>query len=486
MVAKPQGIKHIIALALALALTFVFTSVSLVHSAFAADGDMPTGNGSITVHKYENSPAATQAGDGTELNPGLSNTPLAGVEFTVAPVQGLNLNSNADWAKVEGLTYDGQTVKDAQGGTYQLGAGTAQTTDGEGVTVFAGLPVGVYLVTETNTGDNAITKKVAPFFVTIPFPNADGDWITDVHVYPKNDVNTPGTKEADDANLKKIGDEIPWTITTTATDAKPSQYGVVDQLQSYLTYVENSAAVKIGETALEAGDFQVEQGTKGTTNQVKYVKITLTDAGLAKVTAGATVTFTLKTTITALPEGGIVKNAAWPIDGEYDPFQGYDPDDPDPDDPPIVPTEDPKYGQYQFTKVDAQTPAKALSGAKFGIYADAQATQLLAEATSDDQGVVNFPGIYIGKGDKATQRTVYLKEIEAPAGFVLNDQIKAITIVPGTHELNPAENVVNTPQTGPNLPLTGAQGKVLLTIAGLAVLATAGGMAFVNMRRKNA
>lgn len=489
MVAKPKGVKQALALALAFALAFMLTSVSLVQSAFAAPaaGDMPTGNGSLTIHKYDNNPKATTPGDGTELTPAPTNTSLEGVKFSVAKVNGLDLTNNADWAKVASLTYNEQAGTIASGAeTFTAGDATEQATGADGSTKFENLAIGVYLVKETDPGDNAITKKVAPFFVTIPFPNEDGDWITDVHVYPKNDLNTPGTKEADDANLKKIGDEIPWTITTTATDATPSQYGVVDQLQSYLTYVDSSAAVKIGETPLEAGDFQVEQGTKGTTNQVKYVKITLTETGLAKVTAGATVTFTLKTEITALPEDGIVKNAAWPIDGEYDPFQDYDPDNPDPDNPPIVPEEDPKYGQYQFKKVDGQDPAKALSGATFQICADQACNTVLDTATSDENGVVNFPGIYIGKGDAATQRKVWLKETVAPAGFVLDPEAKEITITPGTYVLNDQDNVVNTPQTGPNLPLTGAAGKVLLTIAGIAVLATAGGLAFVNMRRKEA
>ncbi|MCI5826011.1 MAG: SpaH/EbpB family LPXTG-anchored major pilin [Arcanobacterium sp.] len=482
MVAKPTGVKRILALTLAFALTFILGSMSLVQNAFAADlGNMPTGPGSLTIHKYDNNPRATQPGNGTKLVQPPSNTPLSGVKFSVAKVEGLDLTNNNDWAKVAGLTYNEQAKKVTSGGQeYQTAPATEQATNGGGETTFSNLAIGAYLVIETDPGANAVTKKVAPFFVTVPFPNAQGDWITDVHVYPKNDVNTPGTKEVqDDSNLKAIGDEIPWVITTTATQAKPSKYGIVDQLQSYLTYVNDSAAVKVGNQVLDSADFTVTTSN----TPVKNVKIALTPSGLAKVSAGDTVVFTLKTKLTALPPQGVVKNAAWPIDGEYDPFSEYNPDNPK---PPIVPTEDPKYGEYKFKKIDAQTPAKPLSGAEFKIYADRELTKELATATSNDQGIVVFDGIYIGKGDQATQRVVYLKETKAPAGFMLNDAVKEITLVPGTHQLSEQENVVNTPQNGPKLPLTGAAGTALLTIAGIAVLALAGGLAFANIRRKNA
>ena len=53
------------------------------------------------------------------------------------------------------------------------------------------MPVQAYLVCETKApGD--IVQKAKPFVVTIPHPNtaqgADGQWIYDVNVYPKNEA----------------------------------------------------------------------------------------------------------------------------------------------------------------------------------------------------------------------------------------------------------------------------------------------------------
>lgn len=43
----------------------------------------------------------------------------------------------------------------------------------------------------------------------------------------------------------------------------------------------------------------------------------------------------------------------------------------------------------------------------------------------------------------------------------------------------------NTPVNGPDLPLTGAQGTALFTMAGLALVAIAGGGALVRARRNH-
>ncbi|OCA94570.1 hypothetical protein ACU20_06345 [Actinobaculum suis] len=491
-------LKRLIALALAFAVACMFGGAAFARPAFAAPapGDMPTDNGSITVHKLENNPVATEPGDGTEIKQGLTNKPLEGVTFRVTKVQGLDLTDNESWEKVKGLTFDEDRNEVRSGSeTFSLVSGSPKSpsvskemkTDNQGVAKFEDLEIGVYLVQEIEPGNNPITKKADPFFVTIPLPSTGGKWLTDVHVYPKNDVKGPGTKEVtSDKDLRKIGDKIPWTITTKATQAKPTKYGVVDQLPDYLDYVEGSATVTIdGVQLTPTTDFTITQGN----TPAKHVKIALTDTGLQKVTAGAAVVFNLSTELKSLPNGGIVDNTAWPIEGQLDPFGDWEknpkvPPTTPPTTPPITPTEKPKYGQYQFKKVDAQNPGQALSGAKFGIYADEKGTDLLAEATSDANGVVNFPGIYLGKGDKVTERVVYLKEIEAPAGYVLSDTVRTIHLKPGAYQLQDTDNVTNTQQKGPNLPLTGAQGKLLLSVSAIAVLALAGGLAFRNSRSK--
>ncbi|WP_165215994.1 SpaH/EbpB family LPXTG-anchored major pilin [Schaalia sp. ZJ1691] len=437
-------------------------------------GNMPTEQGTITIHKHK------EIGNTTALNPDGTSpapaNPLGGVEFTVTKIEGIDLSKNADWAKIPNL--DAKTVN----------RGTAQkvTTTDNGSATTSKLDTGVYLVEETGTGTHAITSKAAPFFVTIPLP-FENKWITDVHVYPKNVVKTSGTKEvSNDTNTHKVGDVLEWTMTTTAATAKPSAYGIVDQLESYLDYVDGSAKVFIG--AQEVNDFTATTGT----NRAKHVKITLGDTAREQIKAGDTVKFVLQTTVTAMPENGIVKNGAWPIDNEYNPFDDPNTDPNDPNTPPsITPTEDPYFGDYKFKKVDSNDTGKALSGATFGLFqCEGNATKgnAIVTATSGADGVVAFNGIYLGTFTKGTavadaKKTLCLKETEAPAGYILSEAVKQVEVTAGHVAANAQlDEVRNTPQNGPKLPLTGATGTLVMTLAGV-VLLVAGGVLYVTTSR---
>ena len=444
----------------------------------AAPGDMPTGQGSITIHKHKEVGNTNQLKpDGTSAAP---SDPLKGVEFTVTKIEGLDLNKNADWQKVSTLTVD-------QVGQNGITRGTSQkvTTTEDGSVAVNSLDMGVYLVEETGTGEHAITKKAAPFFVTIPLP-FDGKWITNVHVYPKNVVQTPGTKEvSDDKDTHKVGDVLEGTITTTATTDTPSAFGVVDELKDYLSYVDQSAKVYLKDAIDPLTDVTVEPLTGGKNG----VKITLGETARAQIKKGDTVKFVLKTTVTAIPENGIVENSAWPIDNEYNPFE-----DPNVPTPPIDPTKDPYFGDYKFKKVDADNPGKELSGAEFGLYqcnGDQTTGDPIVTAVSGEDGVVSFTGIYLGTFDKGTAadqatKEFCLKETKAPAGYVLPDTVTKVTIKAGkvTTPTEQLTTVTNTPQDGPDLPLTGAAGTALLTVLGLGLVGAGVALYAVNSRSR--
>lgn len=70
-------------------------------------------------------------------------------------------------------------------------------------------------------------------------------------------------------------------------------------------------------------------------------------------------------------------------------------------------------GVISFGKVDEA--GNALSGARFGLYSDEACTQLLEEITSDEYGFVVF--------SQRTGGTYYIKEIEAPFNYELNDTV---------------------------------------------------------------
>ncbi|MFY9678335.1 LPXTG cell wall anchor domain-containing protein, partial [Glutamicibacter protophormiae] len=85
------------------------------------------------------------------------------------------------------------------------------------------------------------------------------------------------------------------------------------------------------------------------------------------------------------------------------------------------------------------------------------------------------------------QRCYVLKETKAPAGFVTPVGDKAFTPVAvkiGANETGIYDaTIVNSQQDVPELPLTGANGQILMVIGGTAVLLVAGGMVIVSRRR---
>ena len=168
--------------------------------------------GSITIHKYEwngeNRGAGTgEAGDSLPSKPveGGENetpTPLAGATFTVYQVKSTDElkdyynGKNVTWP----TSWEEYAEKNTTTGGYKLKSGVTatvtevggKTTDISGVVKFEKLPLGLYLVLETETPDSVKTA-CEPFFVSVPMTkvstDANGgltDWLYDVHVFPKN------------------------------------------------------------------------------------------------------------------------------------------------------------------------------------------------------------------------------------------------------------------------------------------------------------
>ena len=179
--------------------------------------------GSITIHKYEwngkNGEAGTgEAGDSLPSNDkGETPTPLAGATFTVYQVKNEeDLKKYYDGKDVDWPTsWEDYAEKDATTGGYKLNSKASsdssvikvgsKTTNTSGVVKFEKLPLGLYLVLETETPDSVKTACV-PFFVSVPMTkvsdDANGgltDWLYDVHVFPKNST------AYGQADLQKVG-----------------------------------------------------------------------------------------------------------------------------------------------------------------------------------------------------------------------------------------------------------------------------------------
>lgn len=202
--------------------------------------------GSITIHKYEwnetnRGPATGEPEDAGSLpsnDKGEKPTPLAGATFTVYQVK------NETELKEYYDNYDGKknvawptswteyAEKDTATGGYKLRSGVSlhevgsKTTGVDGVVQFGKvpgeggetevLPLGLYLVLETETPDSVRTA-CEPFFVSVPMTKVsddanDGltDWLYDVHVFPKNST------AYGQADLQKVGKQSGTDTEVTA------------------------------------------------------------------------------------------------------------------------------------------------------------------------------------------------------------------------------------------------------------------------------
>lgn len=168
--------------------------------------------GSITIHKYEwnNTERGPATGEEEDKNHLPSKTveggedekptPLAGATFTVYQVKNEeDLKKYYDGKDVAWPTsWEDYAEKNDTTGGYKLKNGVtatefgSKTTDTSGVVKFEKLPLGLYLVLETETPDSVRTA-CEPFFVSVPMTKVSDDtnggltdWLYDVHVFPKN------------------------------------------------------------------------------------------------------------------------------------------------------------------------------------------------------------------------------------------------------------------------------------------------------------
>ncbi len=282
----------------------------------------PTAETSLTIHKFDGNEGT--AGDGTAIGDtsGFGNA-LEGVEFTITPVtqkddEAIDLTTYEGWELIKGATPADITTP-----PYTLGTPTTVKTLANG-TVTANLPMGLYLVTETDPGNNNITTAVAPFLVTLPYRN-QAEWIYDVNVYPKNvvdesemtkTVSEPGKVVLPDGTFVTGKALVDWTITVPVPAAPTyTDFVVTDPLDPRLTY--DSIKVTIGDTELvEDTDYTVTGKTDGN------IVVTFTGTGLGKLVAGTPVVMILTTEVDGT---GIIPNNASAVVNNYKPSIDIEP-----------------------------------------------------------------------------------------------------------------------------------------------------------------
>lgn len=485
---------------------------------------------SLTVHKYLGATSSLPH-DGTalteeQLKTLTSQKPLQGVKFKLYKVKDVDVNTNDGVevaSKIGNMTLPGDVVEkgiELDGKKYTLEAANPaeMTTDNKGEAVFTvqntGLATGVYVVVEDLAGsgnlktsdgtavDKAKVTPAAPFAVSMPMTSPDGKTLNkNVHVYPKNQVNELD-KTVKDAG-KNVGDDIVYTISTTSTGADTNGdgkmdkedlgkvYEIVDTLDPNLTY--KSVTVKVKGQAVNADENGYTLTKEQTGNHVQD-KVTVSFKGttLDTIAAGAKVELELIATVKQNSDNGVIPNQAKLYPNDWAKQKGK------PVDSPKVET---KFGDIVIKKVNKDDGA--LKGAVFTVYLDnsekkdcsSYDTEIKTSEETGENGLVSIKGLHLtnfvdGKEVAEGEQHPYcLVETKAPDGYQKLPQpikfslTKAGTVTDLTTAVeNDGSLVKITNYKNPGLPLTGAQGILLVSVLGL-ILVSAGVVLTVKRRK---
>ncbi|MBC9927726.1 MULTISPECIES: SpaH/EbpB family LPXTG-anchored major pilin [unclassified Leucobacter] len=490
---------------------FALSAAALTGGATAAFAEPPSfGNidfskpGSLTVHKYLHQTGTPTVGDISAAPDADDYTnPVAGVEFTVYPLlttlgAEIDLEDPATWDSLNAIVPGAGCTAPAG---YSIGTGQVMPLTSATGTATQALPIGVYMVCETDAPSN-IVDRAAPFVLTVPMPHENG-WVYDVHAFPKNGAGTlvktvkpigPGTG---------LGSTLTFPVTMTIPQQENAwtKFEISDALDARLEPVGTGVqSVKVGTQVLDASYYSVGAPIADNT-----VKVTFTPAGIAWLNAtpkdaqaGSVITIEFVATVVSIGSG-VIENVA---QFSNTPGQSLDSN-------PVTT----RWGSIEVLKRAAGTldANGVLKGAEFEVYnadlpyapncgvakpVENEGPISVGGATkfvSDANGVVTIPGLFVSDSVNtsinASQRCYVLKETKAPAGYVLPSsaftpvQVKTgVTTI--ASNFNPV--ITNTQQDVPELPLTGAAGQVLLVAAGIAGVAIAGGLMLVNRRRTRA
>ena len=447
--------------------------------------------GSISVHKYSQPPRYKADNQGMQLPSSQLDglTPLAGAKFTVEQVTGIDLKTNAGWKKAQSLvdTFDpfnpGAITQNGHGLVNKKEA----TTNASGLASFTSLPVGLYLVQESQAptvpANSAVTKSM-PFLISVPLtdPQDRQNWVFDVHAYPKNVISSV-TKTVNDGSAYALGQAIRFTIDSTIPGGSvTTKYVVRDKLDPKLTYRSTTVAIN-GQTTT---DFTATH-----------------DKGLVTVTLGATARKAAFDALASNPNAkiSVTHEAIVAASGEISnqaelTFEREG--EPETEVPSTV--IETKFGGINVLKHNRES--KALSGAVFEVraahtkdFATATAVAVNGKTkwTTGADGKVSIDGLrYSNWANGATvaegsphYNFYWLVEKQAPVGYELLPEPIPFTVTAPVASAATI-NVVNTPHNaGGELPKTGAEGSAALLAGGLALMGLGGGALTLSRSRRN-
>lgn len=494
--------------------TAVMMAITLLPAMANAESTItdPQAKGSLTINK------TTDKEDADGKYPG-----LGGAEFTIYKVASLEPGTNGKYkawklttdfaslnltpdtlgsistADLEAKANEAKKIAaDLTGQSQTTADGTGETRKGEAT--FSNLELGYYLVVETKTPSKYVASK--PFFVSIPktVTTADGStWNYNVSVSPKNQ-GIPDTDKVPDKKTVGVGDEVTYTITgptipnyDEAYDETTLKYEITDTLSAGLTFAKNDADLKVYATDVNTPDVNIplkedQDYTFVYNPTANKITISLNSSKIGDLKGKE---IHVKYTVT------VNENAVVGSNGTINKAEVKYTNNPD----GTTDGSKKEVKVYSFKikinkKKDNGSP---LAGATFGLYRDAACADKIAEATSGDDGVINF-----GDASKLAAGTYYLKELQAPSGYSALTSVVKVVISTATpddntkydfkysmnegEENNVAEDGVIsldiTNNKGFNLPATGGMGTYLFTIGGLVIMAGAALLLIASKKRR--
>ena len=261
------------------------------------------------------------------------------------------------------------------------------------------------------------------------------------------DVNTPETAQPDTATMAVVPVEERGKYELTIHDQMDTAF--TDMKDLVVTIDREGTDNDV--TLASGTQYTYVTGTgDGCTFHITLDLVALYESGVitdTDIEKATPITVTYSATLKEGTAAGTYHNTAW---------VAY-PEDESSKDTVDVDT----YGIKIF-KYDQADNEKGLPGAVFTLYSDEACQNVIATATSNADGFANFAGLAAG--------TYYLKETQAPDGYICSEEVVTVMIPDQAGE----DNIVNVNFANTLIPHTGGTGTMMYTIGGVAIIVLAG------------
>lgn len=228
--------------------------------------------GSLTINKYEgNAVDEDKLLDGVTFTAykvadivqsteaGTTDVKMQPVEALTSIKPDIQITSETKYDEIQD-TVEKALAEDADPKLTAFDTATTGANGTKGQAVFSGMPVGVYLIVETDA-PSQIVNKTANFLVSIPMANADGTgWNYDIVANPKNAAVYGGI------NLKKYGRNYKPDGTSTEVALSGAKF--------YLQRKEGDNWVTVTTPKVSDGNGTVDENGLLTTNADGMINIT--------------------------------------------------------------------------------------------------------------------------------------------------------------------------------------------------------------------